>query len=257
MKSGPILRLATEFVVIVLGVLTALAADQWVSGRSDRTLEQEYVERLLDDVRADRRENSFIREVLADGDAASRQLLDLIEAERVGDTKAVSLNRLVLTAARRRRPDYARATYRELVNSGRVGLVRAADVRAALAVYERTVLEYDGFWGYWSGFNDDFVSLALRRIHPDVSRAFWGCREMWVNGEGTAAPKRDPEECIPEGVEGVSASLRSFLRDPETVPLLYEQMRFQDDGQRVVEALDEAAAVLEAVLEEGYGAPGR
>lgn len=40
------LKLSTEFVVIVVGVLVALAADRWNQGRMDTAAEAEYIARL-------------------------------------------------------------------------------------------------------------------------------------------------------------------------------------------------------------------
>ena len=46
-------RLLLEFVVIVLGVLVALAADRWAQDRADRDLEAAYVQRLTNEIRGD------------------------------------------------------------------------------------------------------------------------------------------------------------------------------------------------------------
>lgn len=47
-KSGP--RVIGEFVLIVSSVLVALAVDQYVETRKERSLERQYLSRLLDDV---------------------------------------------------------------------------------------------------------------------------------------------------------------------------------------------------------------
>ena len=46
-------RWAGEFVVIVLGILAALAVDSWSKDREDRQLEREYLSRIKDDLQWD------------------------------------------------------------------------------------------------------------------------------------------------------------------------------------------------------------
>jgi len=53
MGSSHTKRWLGEFAVIVLGVLVALAVDDWAQHRSDRDLERDLVERLKEDLVAD------------------------------------------------------------------------------------------------------------------------------------------------------------------------------------------------------------
>jgi type II secretory pathway pseudopilin PulG len=46
-------RIVGEFLVIVVGILIALALDNWNQERKDQVLSQEYLERLIVDIRAD------------------------------------------------------------------------------------------------------------------------------------------------------------------------------------------------------------
>ncbi len=46
-------RWAGEFVVIVLGILAALAVDSWSEQRDNRSLEQEYLSRIKEDLESD------------------------------------------------------------------------------------------------------------------------------------------------------------------------------------------------------------
>jgi uncharacterized protein YjeT (DUF2065 family) len=52
-SKGRLPVLAAEFVLIVAGVLVALALDQWRARLHDRTLESEYVLRLRNDLAND------------------------------------------------------------------------------------------------------------------------------------------------------------------------------------------------------------
>lgn len=136
-------RLAAEFFVIVVGVLVALGVDSWAAERADRVLEREYLQRLLDDVQYDLRELDFI-------DAIGRAGLDasttLSSPEAVADLTPSLLVATVSVAAAERRPDLSRSTYRELLSSGRIDLIQAADVRVALANYDRRIIETEAVW---------------------------------------------------------------------------------------------------------------
>ena len=51
--SRPSVFLFSEFLIIVLGVLVALAVDNWNSNRMDLATERDYVERLAEEIKAD------------------------------------------------------------------------------------------------------------------------------------------------------------------------------------------------------------
>ena len=76
--SLPWLRLSAEFIVIVFGVLVALAADQWMEARDDRSTELEYVERLRANLAVDTlRFSQFADTPLAEKIRVLRELLQL------------------------------------------------------------------------------------------------------------------------------------------------------------------------------------
>ena len=139
-------RLIAEFLVIVVGVLVALGLDQWVASRKDRDLETEYLERLLDDVRYDLSELSFIQERSRISLAADRLIT---EPAWVREAPGDSLLATAIVAALSRSPDLSRSTFTELVNSGRIELLRSREVREALSVYDRSVIEMLSFFSLW------------------------------------------------------------------------------------------------------------
>jgi hypothetical protein len=63
-KNVP-MRAFAEFVVIVAGVLVALAANSWYTQRQDRTLERYYLEQLYADLRRDTAQVGVTRRLLA------------------------------------------------------------------------------------------------------------------------------------------------------------------------------------------------
>lgn len=111
-------RLAAEFLVIVVGVLVALGVDQWAQDRRDRSLEAEYLERLLEDLRYDLEELVFIRGQSASSAEHSRLVLD---RAWVGSAPVDSLVGAAYSSSLTRVPDLSRATFEELC--ARVGSI--------------------------------------------------------------------------------------------------------------------------------------
>lgn len=159
------LRMAAEFLVIVVGVLVALAVDSWASSRKERQLEDEYLLRLLDDVRYDLNEIEFVTAISAAGLAYADSLLRYPGRWPEPDR----LVGAVLIASNARVPDLSRNTLRELVNSGRIALLRSAEVRQALAQYDRTVIEQES---YWTIASYELSDWADARIPNRVQVAF-------------------------------------------------------------------------------------
>ena len=243
LRAGSAARLAAEFVVIVLGVLVALGADQWVANRADRATEHEYLERLLDDVVADRAENAFIVEMHGMSLEAADSLLVWMRADRIDDIPEARLLVTFGYAAEQREPDYSRSAYQELIASGRIGLIRSPEVRAALAAYDRTINEYRGAWvGRVRGAFHDFRS---RNFHPRTQRTFID----------DCFDRRMVSDCEVDVTFLDVARLRAGLGDPVRVGELLASMNYQATVGRVIQlSIDPIAARLEAALRTELGA---
>jgi hypothetical protein len=238
---SPLPRLLSEFAVIVLGVLVALAADGWMSDRADRAAEREYLERLLADVEADRAENRVVVEVHTRALEASHRLLEVIETGRLRSVAPEVLVPMVITASEQRSPDYGRATYQEMLSSGRLGLIRSREVRLALAEYERVIGE---FAGAWVSIRGAFHQMRNRSVHPSVMSAF--IRTCF--GELPVDP------CILDLKGWPATSLVERLEGPETIGDIYQSMAYEGSANQIVTGqLDPAGAALETALREALG----
>jgi len=123
----------TEFVTIVVGVLVALAADGWRADLAERRLEDEYLERLQQELEADAVIFARAREAFAAKEAPLSRLLELkprqIDAEQLAAD---------LTAASRWSWNFPRAnstTFDEMRSTGRLGLIRDTEIRQAVQEY--------------------------------------------------------------------------------------------------------------------------
>lgn len=231
-------RLAAEFVVIVVGVLVALAVDGWTTSRSDAVLELEYLHRLLEDVEYDLFELEFVEVSAVESTKAAT---DLTSAARIRAMAPDLLTASALVAANQREPDLSRNTFRELLSSGRIDLLRSSDVRRALAAYDRLVNETSGVWSLMS---TDLRRWIFSRVPTDVYRPFQEACES----AGTAT--FNIQRVCSFGLDGWSAeSLRADLMTAE----VQEQLTFAAHRYRtaveVVGHLRGGAEQLREVLE--------
>lgn len=74
-------QLGAEFVIVVIGVAVALAADGWRQELSERGLEAEYLERLIAEVEIGKDRFILDREFLTDASEGASKLLATIEAK--------------------------------------------------------------------------------------------------------------------------------------------------------------------------------
>jgi hypothetical protein len=127
-----------QFVVIVVGVLVALWADQLRAARADAALEVEYLQSFIIDLDADlaqfdsadawsRRQESAAARVIAlyDGSQPTSDVLDLVAA--------------VETAGWQYVPSITRNTIDDLRSTGNLRLIRDPALRRAIAGYYTTV----------------------------------------------------------------------------------------------------------------------
>lgn len=133
----PARRLIRDFLLIVAGVLTALGLESWNSARLDRRVELQYLTALANDLRAhiaryDDWATAFDRQ---------RQLTGTIWSWANGSPPAATYQPGQILLWMRlggqyhpntRLPDGA---YHDLVNSGRLGLIRDRTLREALVGY--------------------------------------------------------------------------------------------------------------------------
>ena len=141
-----------EFFVIVLGVLVALAVDEFRAERADDALEVEYGRRLIADLETDSAYFAEFRTILDTKAQILTWLLTepdrLLSFEDPLETMAAVVYSTFVGL-----PQASRATFEELQSTGRLGLLESREVRSALgahfAGYARiTEILDDRFGGY-------------------------------------------------------------------------------------------------------------
>jgi len=157
-------RFTAEFAVIVLGVLVALFMESAWEDRQERELAGEYLERLKDEAGLNRVEMEFDKRFAGINCSASQ----IAYRGLSGTTPlpAEALLRSVWAASLNRVSNYRASTYEDLVASGRLGLIRDAELRDRILGY------YENDIDTWRPSRDaDFRRTVFRRLPPDWTTA--------------------------------------------------------------------------------------
>lgn len=208
--------LVAEFILIVAGVLVALALDQWRARLQDRSLESAYVARLRNDLVSDTATFRWFSGVL---DTKDDVLVDLLRDrspetwERSPAEQALRLRHSTFLGL----PPVTSATFNELLSTGKVNLLRSGELRGELgeyyAFYSRLTEILDLLPGryrtiVWSSLPGD-VEHALRLDPSDVDAAAFheGVAELRAHPELRAAVNHELY---------YSAGLREYLTAAHT-----------------------------------------
>lgn len=175
-------RFAGEFAVIVLGVLVALFAQSAWESRQEGQLAEEYLERLREEVRLNREELAldvaFNDVNCAGAEAAWAGLTGR------GEGSPEELLRSLWLTALNRNADYRTTTYDDLVASGRLRIIRDADLRERIIRY----YESDDLDIWRPDLNAEYRRNVLRTLPPAWTGAmletcvtFQGLSEDWAS----------------------------------------------------------------------------
>lgn len=134
MKSESPTRIVGEFVLIVAGVMVALAGDSWRESLAARELEREYLGRMIADVENSLQSFESVRTameaVLAHGYAVAPFLRGEVEADN-----PIGVLASVYRASHARFPDIVDQTYAELTTGPGLGLIRNRSLRIQIAEF--------------------------------------------------------------------------------------------------------------------------
>lgn len=162
--------LARDFLLIVTGVLTALALENWNAGYKERRLEAEYLRALAADTRSHVAQYESGVERLAqhrgwtttiwgwaNGASPQQPVEEVLLWMRLGGQLNLSTQ-------------FQNGAYQDLVNSGRLGLIRNRAVRDALIDYHNyhsrwnSLMEADG-----QRAADRYADAVAHLIPPDLA----------------------------------------------------------------------------------------
>jgi hypothetical protein len=224
-----------EFLVVVAGVLVALAANDWAQRAREQRLAQEYTVRVIEDLdRIGESLQGVVHWTVA-LENAGNVLLPILEGRH-----AVEDSLRVLTAAyqasRLRAPDLSPIAYRELLATGQIRLFRDAAVRQALGHYFADFERADGFI---EDIPRDYSIAARGALPPAFQIA------MHDRCDNTSPL----EECTPASApEDMRASLERLRADVRATPALRRLLLQQHAVRRYAERQYELNRALRTVL---------
>ena len=119
-----------ELAIVTLGVLVALAIDQWNDDRISRQEEKVILDRLLVDLDQDAQLFEFFRDRLANKTSSLERLRTVFEsASDSPDATAVIQDVIIGAGLGWNQPGTQNLTYQEIVSSGKFGLIRSSILR--------------------------------------------------------------------------------------------------------------------------------
>jgi hypothetical protein len=166
-------ELLQEFIVIVIGVFVALAAESWWSAREDRRIEREIREDMVAEfeaniriLKADLAENEGARPRTAILEGLSNEALMALTDEQMTGIAYPSINWAGF--------DPAMGTVQALVESGNLAVVSDRKMRLVLA-------RWTGLLENNRRFNLQAIQVQQREVTPSFARAAADGR--WSTGE--------------------------------------------------------------------------
>ncbi len=156
-------KLAAEFVLIIVGVLIALAVDTAFKSREDDSLRAEYIVRLEQDIRSDRQALLHRIDFFTDVQRFSNEMLAWLDTDSAVDQDVLLAS---FYAAEVWPVITTLATYQDLLSTGNIRLLRDIDFRASLFAYYNKADTSRPGWSPSQGYRE-----IIRGIIPnDVQR---------------------------------------------------------------------------------------
>ena len=229
--------LAAEFVLVVAGVLVALAVDTAFENRRERELRNEYVERIRSDVENDRQALEYRVQFFLDVQAFSQQFLDWLDADTPLDKETL----LAAFYSSEIWPFVAsRGTYQDLLSTGSIRLIDDINLRTNLAAYHNQANTARSGWTPTEDYRGIIRGIIPNRLQDSI-RA--NCPTLHnLDGIPTGFPPCELAGVDYDELEALFASLGSD-RDLRR-RLVYRQSELSV----VVFLLDNQRSLAEAVL---------
>ena len=125
-----------ELVIVVAGVLVALAIDQWNDDRLERIEAGEILQHLLIDLREDLKDVDLMIRLVRDKQESLSRVKSVFESGERPENEQQFLRDLVIGANlgwNQFRPN--NTTYQEALSSGKLSLIRVGALRTAISLY--------------------------------------------------------------------------------------------------------------------------
>lgn len=217
----PFRRLFVELLIVVFGILIAFAVDRWNQDRQDRNTAAQYMAALADDLSADTAALTALVGVYRGREEAAQRVLDALEGSSNSRADAAALAWDINSSGYVTSFEPNDFTYRELVSTRRLALIRSPDLKRALVAYHQKVAFYAQFRPLWQETaRAHYIPEVRRRVTP----ADWLAIET--------SQGRDDDRPV-----SVEATLRALRADGLVPKLLVSIMTALEQQQGLHESL--------------------
>lgn len=165
-NSNPTLRLLAEFVVIVLGIVSALAVDGWSQGRAMAEQEYEYLTALRSDMEMNlevtrhmARQHAFIAE-------AAELVLDAVLGDVAVDAGYRDLAVAVELTGWNLLTPFIWNTWDDLISTGSIDVIASPDIRVALQAFYSQLESLEILESEWFEYQQRYREQAGHVIDP-------------------------------------------------------------------------------------------
>ena len=161
-------RSLVELVVIVAGVMIALAADRWIAGIDERAEACSYMSRLEADLRVD---TASLAKAVRKSEERNQTVLNMLLYAETGEMRArLDPQSLVLMATPGPGETFVTETWEEMVSTGRVDLISDVELRNGLSAYYNEVERMSLLGGFLDGGNSTAASDVLWELQSPLKR---------------------------------------------------------------------------------------
>lgn len=235
----------SELVIVVAGVMIALAADGWLQQQADRALERSYLDDLISDLRADTAQLHTAIGLAADRAALGHAVLRAMDGDTVlaPPELVVALERQFYFAS----PAYSQTTMLDLLSTGNLRLIRDRGLKRHLSEYYQTIERLEQWAENWRVIQRDVERLMpeLLPLHHREAIITASAPTAGWNGSWPPAPWA-PEFSVSEA-EGREILTR-LRAHPQARARIEGMVRVQGNQHGVLTVIrDRALATLAAV----------
>jgi hypothetical protein len=243
-------RATAELAIVALGVLSALWVESFREARAERRMERQYMERLVDDLVADSATMERIRHFHRLYRRSATQLVEIIEGAYTATPDTTEVMHMMAWAGYLDSTVLQRATFDDMVSSGRLGLIRDPDlVRDVLQYYKLA----EGRIGSFDAAPREFSQLARRWLPA----GFTGSAQYCIWAEWTGVGGHSEPRCRVEILKSRAAAvLDRLLNHADVAGYLNEVVWYTDRIEDSFQSQDGFGASLRADLRSALGKQG-
>lgn len=156
-----------ELLIVIVGVLLALAVDSWRQSLAVDRTETQYLESLLQDLDNDFAELDRAGREAAKNERAARTVLSVLGGHADG-VSTDSLAHAVEHAGFLYFPAYFPYTFDDLVSTGNLRIIRAPALRRGIAAYYNFIESERQWWDRYRGIQTVYAHLVQGTLGPDL-----------------------------------------------------------------------------------------